>query len=120
MFTAIEKQKTFILKQDGDNTTKRVVYNLNEPIEDSIVSEKRDNFMRGRRTLRKDELEDLTASPFEDIRYIYYREPSLAKAMSMFKRNLEVRIIGFKYKIESLKTKTKACEGFVADVKNNF
>jgi|GEM_PF-5909521 hypothetical protein len=120
VFTAIEKQKTFILKQDGDNTTKRVVYNLNEPIEDSIVSEKRDNFMRGRRTLRKDELEDLTASPFEDIRYIYYREPSLAKAMSMFKRNLEVRIIGFKYKIESLKTKTKACEGFVADVKNNF
>lgn len=120
VFTAIEKQKTFILKQDGDNTTKRVVYNLNEPIEDSIVSEKRDNFMRGRRTLRKDKLEDLTASPFEDISYIYYREPSLAKAMSMFKRNLEVRIIGFKYKIESLKTKTKACEGFVADVKNNF
>ncbi len=29
-FNAIEKQKTYILKQDGDNTTKRVVYELFE------------------------------------------------------------------------------------------
>jgi hypothetical protein len=116
VFTAIEKQKTFILKQDGDNTTKRVVYNLNAPIEDGIVSEKRDNFMRGRRTLRKDELEELAVSLYKDTRYIYYREPSLEKAMSVFKRYLEARVKGFKSEIESLTTKIKVCEGFVADV----
>jgi hypothetical protein len=88
VFNAIEKQKTYIFKKDGGNTTKRVVYNLNEPIEDSVVSEKRDNFFRGRRTLRKDELNELNISPFGDARFIYYNEPSLEKAMSVFKKNL--------------------------------
>lgn len=115
VFNAIEKQKTYILKQDGDNTTKRVVYNLNEPIEDSIVSEKRDNFFRGRRTLRKGDLNELTVSPFGDTRFIYYNEPSLEKAMSVFKKNLEARIVGFKDKIEELTIKTQVCEKFVAD-----
>lgn len=118
VFPAIEKQKTFVFKQDGDNPTKRVVYSLNASIEDSIVSEKRNYFMRGRRTLKKDELEEITVSPFGDMRYIYYTEPSLEKAMSVFKRNLEARIKGFKSKIESLTTKTKVCESFVADVEN--
>lgn len=118
VFPAIEKQKTFVFKQDGDNPTKRVVYSLNASIEDSIVSEKRNYFMRGRRTLKKDELEEITVSPFGDMRYIYYTEPSLEKAMSAFKRNLEARIKGFKFKIESLTTKTKVCESFVADVEN--
>jgi hypothetical protein len=118
VFPAIEKQKTFVFKQDGDNPTKRVVYNLNAPIEDSIVSERRNYFMRGRRTLKKDELEEITVSPFGDMRYIYYTEPSLEEAMSAFKRSLEARIKGFKSKIESLTTKIKVCEGFVADVEN--
>ena len=92
-FNAIEKQKTYILKQDGDNTTKRVVYDLNSPIEDSIVSEKRDNFFRGRRTLKKDELNEMNRSPFEDALFIYYNEPSLEKAMSVFKKVLGNRIV---------------------------
>jgi hypothetical protein len=116
VFNAIEKQKTYIFKKDGGNTTKRVVYNLNEPIEDSVVSEKRDNFFRGRRTLRKDELNELNISPFGDARFIYYNEPSLEKAMSVFKKNLEVRIVGFRTKINELTIKTQACEKFVADV----
>ena len=116
VFNAIEKQKTYIFKKDGGNTTKRVVYNLYEPIEDSVVSEKRDNFFRGRRTLRKDELNELNISPFGDARFIYYNEPSLEKAMSVFKKNLEVRIVGFRTKINELTIKTQACEKFVADV----
>lgn len=116
-FNAIEKQKTYILKQNGDNTTKRVVYNLNEPIEDSIVSEKRDNFFRGRRTLKKDELEELNNSPFEDALYIYYSEPSLEKAMSRFKKTLGNRSVSLGTKIDELTIKKQACEKFVADVK---
>ena len=116
-FNAIEKQKTYILKQDGDNTTKRVVYNLNEPIEDSIVSEKRDNFFRGRRTLKKDELEELNNSPFEDALYIYYSEPSLEKAMSRFKKTLGNRSVRLGIKIDELTIKKQTCEKFVADMK---
>lgn len=116
VFNALEKQKTYILKQEGDNSTDRVIYSLNTPIEDSIVSKKRDNFFRGRRTLRKDELNELNSSPFGDARFIYYNEPSLKKAMSVFKKNLEIRILGFRYKIEELTIKTQACEKFVADV----
>lgn len=116
VFNAIEKQKTYIFKKDGDGTTKRVVYNLNAPIEDSIVSEKRDNFFRGRRTLRKDEINELNISPFGDARFIYYNEPSLEKAMSVFKKNLENRIVGFRTKINELTIKKQACHEFVADV----
>jgi hypothetical protein len=116
VFNAIEKQKTYILKQDGDNTTKRVVYNLNEPIEDSIVSEKRDNFFRGRRTLKKDELNELNNSPFEDALYIYYSEPSLEKAMSRFKKTLGNRSVRLGIKIDELTIKKQTCEKFVADV----
>lgn len=115
VFNAIEKQKTYIFKKDGGNTTKRVVYNLNAPIEDSVVSEKRDNFFRGRRTLRKDELNELNISPFGDARFIYYNEPSLEKAMSVFKKNLENRIVGFRTKIEELTIKKQVCEKFVAE-----
>lgn len=116
VFNAIEKQKTYILKQDGDNTTKRVVYNLNEPIEDSIVSEKRDNFFCGRRTLKKDELNELNNSPFEDALYIYYSEPSLEKAMSRFKKTLGNRSVRLGIKIDELTIKKQTCEKFVADV----
>ena len=116
VFNAIEKQKMYILKQDGDNTTKRVVYNLNEPIEDSIVSEKRDNFFRGRRTLKKDELNELNNSPFEDALYIYYSEPSLEKAMSRFKKTLGNRSVRLGIKIDELTIKKQTCEKFVADV----
>jgi hypothetical protein len=116
-FNAIEKQKTYILKQDGDNTTKRVVYELNSPIEDSIVSEKRDNFFRGRRTLKKDELNELNSSPFEDALFIYYSEPSLEKAMSSFKKVLGNRIVSLGTKIDELTIKRQACEKFVADMK---
>lgn len=116
VFPAIEKQKTFVFKQDGDNPTKRVVYSLNASIEDSIVSEKRNYFMRGRRTLKKDELEEITVSPFGDMRYIYYTEPSLEKAMSVFKKNLENRIVSLRTKINELTIKKQACHEFVADV----
>lgn len=116
-FNAIEKQKTYILKQDGDNTAKRVVYDLNSPIEDSIVSEKRDNFFRGRRTLKKDELNELNSSPFEDALFIYYSEPSLEKAMSRFKNVLGNRIVSLRTKIDELTIKKQACEKFVADMK---
>ena len=116
VFNAIEKQKTYILKQDGDNTTKRVVYNLNEPIEDSIVSEKRDNFFRGRRTLKKDELNELNNSPFEDALYIYNSEPSLEKAMSRFKKTLGNRSVRLGIKIDELTIKKQTCEKFVADI----
>ena len=41
-FSVIEKQETFILKQDGDyNAAKRVVYDLNSPIIDECITEKR-------------------------------------------------------------------------------
>lgn len=116
VFNAIEKQKTYILKQDGDNTTKRVVYNLNEPIEDSIVSEKRDNFFRGRRTLKKDELNELNNSPFEDALYIYYSEPSLEKAMPRFKKTLGNRSVRLGIRINELTIKKQTCEKFVADI----
>lgn len=116
VFNVLEKQKTYILKQEGDNTTDRVIYNLNEPIEDGVVSKKRDNFFLGRRTLKKDELNELNSSPFGDTRFIYYNEPSSEEAMSVFKKNLEARILGFKTQINELTTKKQACEGFVADV----
>lgn len=115
-FNAIEKQKTYILKQDGDNTTKRVVYDLNSPIEDSIVSEKRDNFFRGRRTLKKDELNEMNRSPFEDGLYIYYSEPSLEKTMSRFKNILGNRSVRLGIKIDELTNKKQTCEKFVADM----
>lgn len=113
VFNALEKQKTYILKQEGDNSTDRMIYSLNTPIEDSIVSKKRDNFFCGRRTLRKDELNELNISPFGDARFIYYNEPSLEKAMSVFKKNLENRIVGFSTKINELTIKKQACEKFV-------
>ena len=116
VFNAIEKQKTYILKQDGDNTTKREVYSLNEPIKYIIVSEKRDNFLRGRRTLRKHELNELIVTEFGDTRFIYCKAPSLEKAMSVFKKNLENRIVGFRTKIDELTIKKQACEKFVDDV----
>ena len=116
-FNTIEKQKTYILKQDGDNTTKRVVYDLNSPIEDSIVSEKRDNFFRGRRTLKKDELNEMNRSPFEDALYIYYSEPSLEKVMSRFKNILGNRSVRLGIKIDELTIKKQNCEKFVADMK---
>lgn len=115
-FNAIEKQKTYILKQDGDNTTKRVVYDLNSPIKNSIVSEKRDNFFRGRRTLKKDELNELNSSPFEDALFIYYSEPSLEKAMSVFKKVIGNRIVSLGTKIDELTIKKQVCEKFVADM----
>lgn len=115
VFNVLEKQKTYILKQEGDNTTDRVVYNLNAPIEDGIVSKKRDNFFLGRRTLRKDELNELNSSPFEDALFIYYNEPSLEEAMSRFKKILGNRIVSLGTKIDELTTKKQACEGFVAD-----
>ena len=115
-FNAIEKQKTYILKQNGDNTTKRVVYSLNSPIEDSIVSEKRDNFFCGRRTLKKDELNEMNRSPFEDALYIYYSEPSLEKVMSRFKNILGNRSVRLGIKIDELTIKKQNCEKFVADM----
>ena len=116
VFNVLEKQKTYILKQEGDNSTDRVIYSLNTPIEDSIVSKKRDNFFRGRRTLRKDELNEVNSSSFADALFIYYNEPSLEKAMSRFKKILGYRIVSLGTKIDELTIKKQACEKFVADV----
>ncbi len=116
VFNALEKQKTYILKQEGDNSTDRVIYSLNTPIEDSIVSKKRDNFFLGRRTLRKDELNEVNSSPFTDALFIYYNEPSLEKTMSRFKKILGNRIVSLGTKIDELTIKKQACEKFVDDL----
>lgn len=123
VFNTLEKQKTFILKQDGDyNATKRVVYDLNSPIPEGSIAEKRDSFMFGRRTLMKEELDvvnQFIISNYIDNLIVYYREFSLEKALSVLAKCLEerIRIIPLKENNEKLTTKMQDCEKFIADVK---
>ena len=117
-FSVIEKQETFILKQDGDyNAAKRVVYDLNSPIIDECITEKRDYMIGGRKTLKKDELGELLDFNSLDTLVYCYREPSLNKAMSVFKAWLEWLVVGLQKKIEKLTNKMHDCEKFVAGVK---
>lgn len=119
-FSVIEKQKIFSLKQEGDNTIRRVVYDLNSPIAEGSITEKRDSFMFGRRTLMKEELgvvNQFIISNYIDDLIVYYRESSLEKALSVLAKCLEGRIITLKENNENLTTKIQDFEKFVADMK---
>lgn len=119
-FSVIEKQKIFSLKQEGDNTIKRVVYDLNSPIAEGSITEKRDSFMFGRRTLMKEELgvvNQFIISNYIDNLIVYYREFSLEKALSVLAKCLEKRTIALKENNEKLTTKMQDFEKFVADMK---
>jgi hypothetical protein len=121
-FSVIEKQKIFSLKQEGDNTIRRVVYDLNSPIAEGSIAEKRDSFMFGRRTLMKEELgvvNQFIISNYIDDLIVYYREFSLEKALSVLAKCLEerIRIIPLKENNENLTTKMQDFEKFVADMK---
>lgn len=119
-FSVIEKQKIFSLKQEGDNTIRRVVYDLNPPIAEGSITEKRDSFMFGRRTLMKEELgvvNQFIISNYIDDLIVYYRESSLEKALSVLAKCLEGRTIALKENNESLTTKMQDFEKFVADMK---
>lgn len=119
-FSVIEKQKIFSLKQEGDNTIRRVVYDLNPSIAEGSITEKRDSFMFGRRTLMKEELgvvNQFIISNYIDDLIVYYRESSLEKALSVLAKCLEGRTIALKENNESLTTKMQDFEKFVADMK---
>lgn len=119
-FSVIEKQQIFSLKQEGDNTIKRVVYDLNSPIAEGSITEKRDSFMFGRRTLMKEELgvvNQFIISNYIDDLIVYYREFSLEKALSVLVKCLEERTIALKENNEKLTTKMQDFEKFVADMK---
>ena len=55
-FDVSETQKLFLLKKEVENTRSRVVYDSSSPIAEPVRVESREIFLRGRKTLKKEEL----------------------------------------------------------------
>lgn len=114
-FDVSETQKLFLLKKGVENTKSRVVYDSSSPVVGSVFVESRENFLRGRKTLKKEELGNFLSPDVLDDRAIFFKEPSLEKVLKLFKEYLEKRSNGLQKQINGLTIKKQNCQKFVAD-----
>lgn len=117
-FDVSETQKLFLLKKGVENTKSRVVYDSSSPVVGSVFVGSRENFLRGRKTLKKEELGNFLSPDVLDDRAIFFKEPSLKKVLKLFKEYLEKRSNGLQKQINGLTTKKQNCQKFVADVED--
>lgn len=117
-FDVSETQKLFLLKKGVENTKSRVVYDSSSPVVGSVFVESRENFLRGRKTLKKEELDNFLSPDVLDDRAIFFKEPSLEKVLKLFKEYLEKRSNGLQKQINGLTIKKQNCQKFVADVED--
>lgn len=117
-FDVSETQKLFLLKKGVENTKSRVVYDSSSPVVGSVFVESRENFLRGRKTLKKEELGNFLSPDVLDDRAIFFKEPSLEKVLKLFKEYLEKRSNGLQKQINGLTIKKQNCQKFVADVED--
>ena len=117
-FDVSETQKLFLLEKGVENTKQRVVYDSSSPIVDPVRVERRMSFLRGRKTLRKEELDEFLFPDSADDRVIFFKEPSLEKVLKLFKEYLEKRSSRLQGQINDLTMKKQNCQKFVADVED--
>mgnify|MGYP000880334968 FL=1 len=115
-FDVTETQKRFLLKKGVENTKIRLVYDSSSPIEEPVRVERREFFLRGRKTLNKEELNNFMSNDSIDNRVVCFREPSLEKALKLFKEYLEKRSNRLQEQINRLTMKKQNCQKFVTDV----
>lgn len=117
-FDVSETQKLFLLKKGVENTKIRLVYDSSSPIGEPERVESREFFLRGRKTLKKEELNDFMSPDSADDRVICFKEPSLEKVLKLFKEYLERRSVRLQEQINGLTMKKQNCQKFVANVGN--
>lgn len=117
-FDVSETQKLFLLKKGIENTKIRLVYDSSYPIVEPERVESRESFFRGRKTLKKEELNEFMSPDSADDRVICFKEPSLEKVLKLFKEHLERRSVRIQEQIDRLTMKKQNCQKSVADVEN--
>lgn len=115
-FDVSETQKLFLLKKGVENTKTRLVYDSSSPIGEPERIESREVFFRGRKTLKKEELNDFMSPDSADDRVICFKEPSLEKVLELFKEHLERRSVRIQEQINRLTMKKQNCQKSVVDV----
>lgn len=117
-FDVSETQKLFLLKKGVENTKLRVVYDSSSPIVEPVRVESRMSFLRGRKTLKKEEVGEFLFHDSADDRVIFFKEPSLEKVLRLFEEYLERRSNRLQEQINGLTLKKQNCKKFVADVED--
>lgn len=115
-FDVTETQKLFLLKEGVENTKIRLVYDSSSPIGEPVRVERREFFLRGRKTLKKEELNEFMSTDSVDNRVVCFKEPSLEKVLKLFKEYLEKRSNQLQEQINRLTMKKQNCQKFVIDV----
>lgn len=114
-FDVSETQKLFLLKKGVENTKTRLVYDSSSTIGEPVRVESRNYFLRGRKTLKKEELNEFMSPDSVDNRVICFKEPSLEKVFKLFKEYLEKRSNRIQEQINGLTMKKQNCQKFIAD-----
>ena len=117
-FDVSETQKLFLLKKEVENTKTRVVYDSSSPIGEPVRVESRMSFLRGRKTLKKEELGEFLFPDSADDRVIFFKEQSVEKVLKLFKEYLGKRSNRLQGQINGLTMKKQNCQKFVADVED--
>ena len=117
-FDVSETQKLFLLKNEIENTKTRVVYDSSSPIGEPVRVERRMSFLRGRKTLKKEELGEFLFPDSADDRVIFFKEQSVEKVLKLFQEYLEKRSNRLQEQINGLTMKKQNCQIFVADVED--
>ena len=117
-FDVSETQKLFLLKKGAENTKTRVVYDSSSQIVEPVRVESRMSFLRGRKTLKKEELGEFLFPDSADDRVIFFKEQSVEKVLKLFKEYLERRSNRLQGQINGLTMKKQNCQKFVADVED--
>lgn len=117
-FDVSETQKLFLLKKGAENTKTRVVYDSSSQIVEPVRVESRMSFLRGRKTLKKEELGEFLFPDSADDRVIFFKEQSVEKVLKLFKEYLEKRSNRLQEQINGLTMKKQNCQKFVADVED--
>lgn len=117
-FDVSETQKLFLLKNEVENTKTRVVYDSSSPIGELVRVERRMSFLRGRKTLKKEELGKFLFPDSADDRVIFFKEQSVEKVLKLFQEYLEKRSNRLQGQINGLTMKKQNCQKFVADVED--
>lgn len=117
-FDVSETQKLFLLKKEVENTKTRVVYDSSSPIGEPVRVESRMSFLRGRKTLKKEELGEFLFPDSADDRVIFFKEQSVEKVLKLFKEYLGKRSNLLQEQINALTMKKQNCQKFVADVED--
>lgn len=117
-FDVSETQKLFLLKKGAENTKTRVVYDSSSQIVEPVRVESRMSFLRGRKTLKKEELGEFLFPDSADDRVIFFKEQSVEKVLKLFKEYLERRSNRLQGQINGLTMKKQNCQKFVVDVED--